>query len=74
MVETGGTSRLNIKPIDQCPMKFRFNVKDVERTPEARRSKGMTIEIRRLEWGTTAEFADPDGNRCALRSDQGFCA
>ena len=72
MVETGGRSHAGVKPIDSCPTKFRFNVADVEAVAADLQSKGIAIEVRRYDWGTTAEFCDPDGNRCALRSDEGF--
>lgn len=72
MVETGGKSHVGGKSIENCPTKFRFNVVDVERIAEDLRRKGVSIEVRNYDWGTTAEFADPDGNRCALRSDAGF--
>jgi len=74
MVETGGISSTETKSIDRCPTKLRFNVADVEGTAETLRRNGVAIEVRHHEWGTTAEFADPDGNRCALRSDDGFGA
>ena len=74
MVETGGQAHAGVKPIDSCPTKFRFNVADVEAVSAALRRKGVNIEVRKHDWGTTAEFADPDGNRCALRSDEGFGA
>ena len=72
MVETDGHAFPGIKPLDQCATKFRFNVTDVESAAAELRNKGVTIDVQHHEWGTTAEFADPDGNRCALRSDQGF--
>jgi lactoylglutathione lyase len=34
--------------------------------------RDAVASVRHHGWGITAEFADPDGNRCALRSDQGF--
>jgi lactoylglutathione lyase len=54
------------------PVKLRFNVGDVEAAAEALRKQGIETAVQRHDWGTTAEFADPDGNRCALRSEQGF--
>ena len=72
MVETGGQAHAGVKPIERCPTKFRFNVADVEATSADLRRKGLRIAVREYDWGTTAEFADPDGNRCALRSDEGF--
>ncbi|MEM7061449.1 MAG: VOC family protein [Pseudomonadota bacterium] len=72
MIETEGTSCTGTKPVDICPAKFRFNVPDVEATSDALRRKGVDIEVNHYSWGVTAEFSDPDGNRCALRSDEGF--
>jgi lactoylglutathione lyase len=72
MIETGGQSHSGVKPIDICPTKFRFNVEDVDTVSADLRSKGVSIEVSHYEWGATAEFADPDGNSCALRSNEGF--
>lgn len=72
MVEHGGTSHEGVKPTAVCPTKFRFNVADVEASAADLRKKGVALTIIRHEWGTTAEFADPDGNRCALRSEHDF--
>lgn len=72
MVEHGGISHSDTKPVDACPTKLRFNVADIDAACEDLRRKGVALKVLRHEWGTTAEFADPDGNRCALRSDEGF--
>ncbi len=72
MVEPGGEAQPSGKSIEQCPTKFRFNVEDVEAVSSDLSGKGVDIVVQRHEWGTTAEFNDPDGNRCALRSDAGF--
>lgn len=72
MVEPEGKSHDGIKPIEICPTKFRFNVPDVQMESDKLRAKGVHMEVIHREWGTTAEFSDPDGNRCALRSDEGF--
>ncbi len=58
----------------QSPVKLRFNVEDVGASAMELQDKGVAIALHHHDWGTTAEFADPDGNRCALRSDQGFGA
>jgi len=58
----------------RSPVKLRFNVEDVEASATALRGKGVEINVRHRNWGTTAEFADPDGNCCALRSVRGFGA
>lgn len=72
MVETGGVSQAGVKTMETCPTKFRFNVSDVEAACNELQGKGLDLEIVNHTWGITAEFSDPDGNRCALRSDKGF--
>ncbi|MCK0169078.1 VOC family protein [Jannaschia sp. S6380] len=72
MIETGGVAHDGAKPLDISPIKFRFNVPDVKATSDMLRDRGIDIRVIDHSWGTTAEFHDPDGNRCALRSDAGF--
>jgi lactoylglutathione lyase len=72
MIETGGCAQSGTKPIEHCPTKFRFNVEDVESTATSLRESGVDVEVLHYSWGTIAEFCDPDGNRCALRSVRGF--
>lgn len=72
MIETGGTAQDGGKSEATCPTKLRFNVSDIQATCPDLRQKGLQAMVIDHRWGTTAEFFDPDGNRCALRSDQGF--
>lgn len=72
MIERGGHAHEGSKPIETCPTKLRFNVQNVQAKADILKAKGVRIEVREHDWGTTAEFADPDGNRCALRSERGF--
>ncbi|ATG37794.1 hypothetical protein PhaeoP23_03717 (plasmid) [Phaeobacter piscinae] len=72
MVESGGVSSNSAKTIEQNPTKFRFNVADVLETSAFLKGKGIDVRVFEHTWGITAEFADPDGNLCALRSDAGF--
>ncbi|WP_227272265.1 VOC family protein [Roseobacter weihaiensis] len=72
MVETGGFASDDTKTIEQNPTKFRFNVPNVLERSAALKIKGVNVKIIEHTWGTTAEFVDPDGNLCALRSDAGF--
>ncbi len=72
MVEPGGRAHDGPKPIDAAPFKFRFNVPDVQATCDHLHRKGIATTLFTHTWGTTAEFHDPDGNCCALRSDAGF--
>lgn len=72
MVETGGVAIAGAKTVEQSPIKFRFNVPDVLATSKMLQSKGVDVNVVSHTWGTIAEFTDPDGNLCALRSDEGF--
>ncbi len=72
MVEPGGSGASQRDAAGQSRVKLRFNVENVETSAMELRNKGVEITLRHHGWGTTAEFADPDCNRCALRSDQGF--
>ena len=72
MIEPGGHAQAGQKSVAICPTKFRFNVNDVPSECRALRRKGVQVEVIDHSWGTTAEFSDPDGNRCALRSQRDF--
>ena len=72
MVETGGVACDGTKTIVQNPTKLRFNVPDVLAASSTLKNKGIDVTVIEHIWGTTAEFVDPDGNLCALRSDGGF--
>ena len=72
MIEPGSHAQAEKKSVAICPTKFRFNVNDVLSECRALRRKGVQVEVIDHSWGTTAEFSDPDGNRCALRSQRDF--
>ncbi len=72
MVEGDGVGSDEVKTVESCPTKLRFNVPDVDAAADILRDRGVEVGVIEHSWGTTAEFADPDGNPCALRSDQGF--
>lgn len=72
MVEPGGTAQAGGKSMATCPTKLRFNVSDIQATFADLRQKGIQVEVIDHSWCTTAEFFDPDGNRCALPSEKGF--
>ncbi|WP_299747444.1 VOC family protein [uncultured Tateyamaria sp.] len=72
MVETGGVASRMAKDVTQSPTKFRFNVPDVAAVSHFLKRKGVDVSVAFHTWGMTAEFTDPDGNLCALRSNDGF--
>jgi lactoylglutathione lyase len=72
MIEPDGHAQVGKKSVAACPTKFRFNVNDVQAECTALRRKGVQVEVIDHNRGTTAEFSDPDGNRCALRSQRDF--
>lgn len=74
MVEPGGRASALRKEVAICPVKLRLNTPDIDAAIAHLRARGVAVEARDHPWGRTAEFADPDGNRCALRSETGFGA
>ena len=72
MIETGGNAVAGKKTIAQNPVCLRFNAADVDRAAAELQAKNVEVHIRREAWGTVADFADPDGNRCSLRDEQTF--
>lgn len=72
MLEHDGVAHPRKKSADICPTKLRFNVADVNAAALSLRDNGIEVVIRHHVWGTKAEFSDPDGNRCALRSEGDF--
>ncbi len=72
MIETGGNAIKDGKSLEQNPIYLRFNVEDVEAAAAELNAKGMSIEVNKAEWGTTAYFTDPDGNYCSLRDEATF--
>ena len=67
MVERGGVGRAESKSRAENPTTLRFNVADIEEAVAWLRAKGVAPEVHRWEWGITANFLDPDGNRLELR-------
>jgi lactoylglutathione lyase len=67
MLETGGHASAEGKARRQNPVTLRINVADVEAAAAMLRERGVDVEVRRWDWGTTGSFLDPDGNRCELR-------
>jgi len=72
MVEPGGPKAQSKKSLAQNPTKLRFNVADVEAAAVELNAKGVAVTRYDYDWGSTAEFVDPDGNACALRDEASF--
>jgi len=72
MIEKGGIAVPGKKSTEQNPVWLRFNVNDVEEAAKELSMKGVDINVRREEWGTVADFTDPDGNVCSLRDEATF--
>ena len=72
MVETGGLTSDTRKSSHECPAKLRLNSSDIDTDIEYLQSQGVAVEDFDRSWGRTAEFMDPDGNRCALRTEHDF--
>ena len=65
----GGKSRA------QSPVTLRFNVADVAATAAMLAVRGVRVDVRQWDWGTTGAFFDPDGNLCELKDQaDGFFA
>lgn len=66
MVETGGVSAKK-KEISQNPTTLRFDVDNFEESVKFLQGKGVNVNVRKHDWGTVADFYDPDGHRCSLK-------
>ncbi|UXX82100.1 VOC family protein [Roseovarius pelagicus] len=72
MVEPGGQAVTQGRTSENGPVKLRFNTCHIAEDILHLRQHGVTVSHQHHKWGETAEFHDPDGNRCALRSHQSF--
>ena len=72
MIETDGTAIPEGKTLEQNPVWFRFNVKDVRESAKQLSDRGVIVTVRKEVWGTVADFTDPDGNHCSLRDEGSF--
>lgn len=72
MIETGGKSNPEGKPISECAAKIRFNVSDIDEALEHVIAYGINAEIQRSSWGNTINIYDPDGNRIGIRDEETF--
>ncbi|MDZ7748834.1 MAG: VOC family protein [Halofilum sp. (in: g-proteobacteria)] len=57
---------------EQLPMKLRFNVDDLDAAMAELSGRGVQIARVDYGWGAVADFLDPDGNPCQLRSEADF--
>ena len=67
MVERGGVAHAEGKSRAQNPTTLRFNVADIDKAIAWLQAKGIAPQVRRWDWGITANFLDPDGNHVELR-------
>lgn len=58
--------------IEHLPTKLRFNVDDLDAAVAELEDKGVAIARVDYGWGSVADFLDPDGNPCQLRSEADF--
>ncbi len=68
MVEQDGISSRQEKRRDQNPTVLRFDVANLEAAALELQRKGIPVERQSFDWGQIGVFADPDGNRCELKS------
>lgn len=74
MIEPGGRSNPEGKGLAETSVKLRLNVEDLDAALATLTAKGVAIERLDFPWGSVANFRDPDGNPCQLRSERGFGA
>lgn len=72
MIEEGGRAKTDGKTIADTQARLRFNVVDLDAAIAELDSKGVAIERLDHPWGAVANFFDPDGNPCQLRTERGF--
>lgn len=72
MVEDGGHARPGGKTGSEAPVKLRFNVEDLDQAAADLEARGVGLVRRDHDWGSVADFHDPDGNPCQLREERGF--
>ena len=72
MIEVDGPSPAAEKSLDRNPTKLRFNVTDVEAAAQKLEGKGVEVKRAVYDWGTVANFVDPDGNLCQIRDEASF--
>ncbi len=72
MIEGDGPPPAAEKSLDRNTTKLRFNVADVEAAAQELEGKGVEVKRAVYDWGTVANFVDPDGNLCQLRDEASF--
>ncbi len=72
MIEVDGPPPAAEKSLDRNPTKLRFNVADVEAAAQELEGKGVAVKRAVYDWGTVANFVDPDGNLCQIRDEASF--
>ena len=52
--------------------RLRMNVPDVRKRADELLRQGIAVDYREEDWGTVAQFDDPDGNLCSFKDDEKF--
>lgn len=74
MIETEGVAKPEGKSIKESPTKLRFNVSNIEDALKSIHSHGISAKIETLDWGSTINLFDPDGNKIGIRDEAMFKA
>lgn len=52
--------------------RLRMNVSNVRERADELIRQGVAVDYRVEDWGTVAQFKDPDGNLCGFKDDEKF--
>ena len=72
MVETDGFAKSEGKTLRENSTKLRFNVSNIEEALKTINAYGIEAEIIEIDWGSTINIYDPDGNRVGIRDEATF--
>lgn len=68
MIERNGVAADHEKTRAQNPTVLRFDVDNMEEVVNELRGRGVSIDVKRFDWGTIGVIIDPEGNRIELKS------
>jgi lactoylglutathione lyase len=67
MIETNGVSSDHEKTRAQNPTVLRFDVENMDEAVNGLRDRGVSVDVRKFDWGTIGVIIDPEGNRIELK-------